>query len=200
MKTNTRWTLFAGLLSVAYATLASAGQASTSATAGSDGYGSGGASATANYDGNGIGITQTRTHSGRLNLARGVSVGIDEDGLMLSTSYALAPTRGPAVGGTFNLRIGADGDVSGSAGRAVATGDRNREVNALGFVSGSRFAGGSSGASVGGTTGPRGRVTADSRSFDRSRGNTRDRRFDASRDRGGSGRRVILKRNSPRRF
>lgn len=200
MKTNTRWTLFAGLVSISCATLATAGQVSTSATAGSGGHGPGRAAATADYDGNGIGITQTRTHSGRLNLARGVSVGIDEDGLMLSTSYALAPTRGPAVGGTFNLRIGADGDVSGSAGRAVATGDRDREVNASGFVGGSRFASGSSGASVGGTTGPRGRVTADSRSFDRSRSNTRDRSFYASRDRGGSGRKVILRRNSPRRF
>lgn len=190
MRTNTSWTLIAGLMSMSCATLAGAGEVATSAAAGSDGYGPGRAAATAEYEGNGIGITQTRTHSGRLNLARGVSVGIDEDGLMLSTSYALAPTRGPAVGGTFNLRIGADGDVSGSAGRAIATGDRNREVNASGFVNGSRFRGGSSGASVGGSTGPRGRVIADSRSFDRSR----------ERDRVRSGHRVILKRNRPRRF
>lgn len=194
MKTNNRWTRYVGLLSMGCAALASAGEVSTSATAGSRGYGPGRASATAAYDGNGIGITHTRTRSGRLNLARGVSIGIDKDGVGLSTSYAVAPQRGPAVAGTFNLHIGADGAVSGSAGRTIAAGDRRRSVNASGSTGRRRFDGSSSTATVSGATGGNGRVFANSQSFDRRP------HYVHSHDRRSHGRRVLLKRRSARRF
>ena len=167
MKTNQTWMRMTGFILAVCSGPAIAGQVATSARAGSDGYGPGTAAATATYDGNGVGYTQTRTHSGRLNLARGVSVGIDEDGVMLSTSYAIAPTRGAAVAGSFNLRIGRDGSVAGGAGQSVATGSHRRSVNASGFVSRHRYGRPRAGTTVGGSTGRRGRVSAVSRSYDR---------------------------------
>jgi hypothetical protein len=138
-----------------------AGRSSTSASASSDGRGPGSAAATAEYDGNGIGYTRTNTRSGRINFGQGISLGFDEEGLTFSTSYAVAPQRGPAAAGTFNLAIGTDGSVSHGVGQTVAYGDRTRSVEAGGFARpGSRGNAPAAGATVGGSTGPRGRVIA----------------------------------------
>ncbi len=134
-----------------------AGQATTSATAGSRGWGTGWAAATADYRGSGPGYANTQTRSGQLNLAQGVALGLDRDGLSFSTSYALAPRLGPAVAGTFNLNIGLDGAVATSVGRTVASGDPNRVVSAGGGA-GARYGSAPAWATVSGSTGPRGEV------------------------------------------
>ncbi|HNO79715.1 MAG TPA: hypothetical protein PKN33_16835, partial [Phycisphaerae bacterium] len=116
---------------MAFPFAASAGVANTSATAGSSGWGPGTAAATANYDGDGVGFTKTKASSGKLNIARGLSVGFDESGLSVSHSYAIAGQTGPAVGGTLNVHIGQDG-VALSGGQSVASQGRTREVNVSG--------------------------------------------------------------------
>lgn len=146
-----------------------AGVAETSATAGSNGRGAGTAGATATYTGDGIGLTRTDAHSGRLNVARGLSVGLDADGLSISNSYALAGAVGPAVGGTFNLHIGADGKTTFSGGRVTAEGDRDRSVAVGGAVGKDRGRGVAT-ATASGATGPRGRVEAETRASDSGRG------------------------------
>lgn len=165
MKTKLIATMTFGMLMTG-STLAWAGEASTSAIAASNGGRSGTAAATADYDGNGIGFTKTKAESGRVNFARGISLGFDEGGLSLSTSYAIAPQFGPAAAGTFNMNVGLDGSVSGSTGRTIADGSRTREVSAGGWTGNNRL-NSSAGATVAGNTGPRGRVIAESRSFDR---------------------------------
>lgn len=165
MKTATARTGFILLMSTA--SQAFGGQATTSATAGSNGWGPGTASATAGYQGDGVGFARTDTRSGRINFGQGISFGLDSNGLSFSTSYAVAPTRGPAAAGTFNLGIGFDGSVSRSFGHSLARGDATRSVNAGGLANtGHRRRPASASGSVGGRTGPRGRVTAtvDSRS------------------------------------
>jgi len=139
--------------------MALAGVAETSATAGSSGRGPGNAAATATYDGDGIGLTRTKATSGRLNIARGLSVGLDADGLSISHSYALAGRFGPAVGGTFNLHVSPNGESSFSTGNATASGDRERSVTVGGAI-GETHGRGVAVASAGGNTGPRGRVEA----------------------------------------
>ena len=74
-------------------------------------------------------MTRTRTSTGRVNLARGLAVGFDRDGMDVSFSHAIAGRIGPAYAGTFNLSIGRDGRVTGSYGGAVrwvGPGDRQR--------------------------------------------------------------------------
>ena len=138
-----------------------AGQANSSASASSPGWGPGIATATAGYDGGGIGFARTDTKSGNVNLAQGVSFGFDQEGLSLSSSFAVAPTSGPAAAGTFNLALGLDGDVSYSVGRTVATGDPYRSVASGGSATPGRFGrSGTAVATVNGRTGPRGRVLA----------------------------------------
>ena len=134
-----------------------AGQADSSASASSNGRGPGTAVATAGYHGGGIGFTHTNARSGNVNVAEGLSFGFDEEGLSLSSSYALAPMIGSAAAGTFNLALGLDGDVSYSVGRSVAGGDPYRSVEAGGSAAPGRN-GGSGGAvaTAGGRTGPRG--------------------------------------------
>lgn len=117
-----------------------AGEASTSAYADSGwGRNSGTAIATADWDGDGgRGYTQTRTQTGRVNLARGLSVGVDRDGVDFSFSHAIAGQRGPGYAGTFNLSIGRDGSVSTGYGQSVALGGIARSVEAGGTTSSSR--------------------------------------------------------------
>jgi hypothetical protein len=148
---------------------AHAGTASSSAGAGSSWWGPGTAVATADYDGGGKGFARTDAKSGRVSTARGVAFGVDEDGMSLSSSYAVAPKLGPALAGTFNLAIGLDGRVAASVGRTVATGGGSREAQAGGFAStGSRYQSPASGASVSGRTGLGGRVVSNSESYTRS--------------------------------
>jgi hypothetical protein len=111
-----------------------AGESTTNAWA-NNGWGrnSGTAGALANYDGgDGIGIARTGTRTGMVNLARGVAVGFDRDGLDFSFSSAIAPRFGPAYAGTFNLSIGFNGSVAGSYGGALSAGGNARSVEAGG--------------------------------------------------------------------
>lgn len=157
---NTTQRLAGGLVAALfmYPMTALAGTANTSATAGSGGYGPGTAAATANYDGNGIGFTKTKAQSGNVNIARGLSVGFDETGLSVSHSYAIAPRRGPAVGGTLNLHVGQHG-VAVSGGQSVASQDRTREVQVSGQA-GSNYGRPVATAAASGRTGRRGVVEA----------------------------------------
>ncbi len=130
------WTLVATL-----STAALGSEAQTSASAGSHrGQRNGTANATASYEGD-VGFARTDSRSGAVNLARGVAVGFDEDGLSLSISNAIAPRFGPALATNFNLSIDADGDVSTSHGIALANSPIHRDVSAGGSTrSGGRFA------------------------------------------------------------
>ena len=98
------------LLSIALlAASASASDARTSASAASNGRRSGTAAASATYKGD-VGFARTDTRTGQINLARGVAVGVDDRGLSLSVSTALAElvnfrkSRYPA--GSINRRFG----------------------------------------------------------------------------------------------
>lgn len=118
-------------------TTAFASDAETSATAGTR-FGAGNATATANYDGR-IGFARSNAHSGRVNAAKGVAVGVDKDGISLSVSTAVAGKLGPALAATFNMSIGRDGEVSKSTGLTVARGAVEREASAGGATHAGRF-------------------------------------------------------------
>ncbi|MBU0638512.1 MAG: hypothetical protein KKB50_06570 [Planctomycetes bacterium] len=96
--------------------------------------GSDSAAATARYSGD-VGFARTDTQSGRINLARGVAVGVDEDGLSLSVSHAVSTPAGTAHASTFNLSIGRDGRTSTSVGRADSRGLVQSSASAGGRVS-----------------------------------------------------------------
>ncbi len=109
-----------------------ASEADTSATAGNGRFNRNGtATATAGYQGD-IGFARTDSRSGRISTARGVAVGVDEDGLSLSVSHAIAPRFGPALATNFNLSIGTNGEVAHSVGRTVSQGPISREATASG--------------------------------------------------------------------
>ena len=144
-----------------------AGEASTSATASNGWSGRGTTAATANYTGddNSVGIARTRTNStGNVNTARGLAVGVDEDGLDFSFSHAIASKFGPAYAGTLNLSVGRDGEVSGSYGNSTATGGTERSATASGVTRVDRR-GGTSSAVTGGDTRNGGTVRATSNSY-----------------------------------
>ncbi len=125
-----------GLLGLGMVASASAGETTTSASAGMGRFGPGTSTATAAYSGNGQGIANTNTRSGNnFTFGRGVAFGIDEDGVSLSASHAIATRYGPAVASTFNLTIGFDGAVASAHGGSIAAGGAQRTA----------FAGGSSG-------------------------------------------------------
>lgn len=127
--------VLAGLVSVA-----AASDAETSAQATGGRGPSGSALATARYEGD-VGFARTDTRSGRVNLARGVALGFDADGLSLSLSTALAPRSGPALATTFNISIGTNGEVAHSVGTALATGGTARTVAAGGSAATARHGG-----------------------------------------------------------
>lgn len=162
---NARMMAFGLLILPVLGLPAYAGQADSSASAASNGWGPGTAAATAGYDGNGIGFARTDTRSGNTNFAQGVSFGVDEEGLSLSTSYAVAPRLGPAAAGTLNLAIGYDGSVAHSVGRTVADGSPDRAVSAGGQARpGYRGQPATAGATVHGLTGPTGTVVSNTHS------------------------------------
>lgn len=132
--------------------MAFAADAATSATAGSR-PGGGDATATAAYSGD-RGFARTDTRTGAVNVARGVAVGVDRDGIALSISGAVAPRNGPAIATTLNIGIERDGDVSTSTGVAVARSPISRSVTAGGSVGANRPAS----AIVCGATDPYGAV------------------------------------------
>lgn len=137
---------------------AGASGAGSSATAGYDRATRGGvAEATAHYDGR-IGWARTNTETNRRGSnAQGLAVGVDDDGVSLSVSNAIAPRRGPALATTFNLSIGRDGDVSSSVGLSTANGPIAREATAGGETA-TRRSGGTAAAFADGRTDRFGRV------------------------------------------
>ncbi len=169
---------------MAFPFAAFAGVANTSATAGSSGWGPGTAAATANYDGDGVGFTKTKASSGKLNIARGLSVGFDQSGLSVSHSYAIAGQRGPAVGGTLNVHIGQDG-VALSGGQTVASQGRTREVTASGEA---------------GSVGRRPVATAATSGYASGRGVVNARTFSRTDDRNDGRRRLISRTPDSRSY
>jgi hypothetical protein len=127
---------FGALLMLSVSGVAVASEAETSAQAGSAGRRSGTAQATARYEGD-VGVARTNTRSGRVSLARGLAWGLDEDGLSLSASHAVAG-RFAAVARNFNLTIGMDGQVAVSGGRSVSVGPRYRTAGAGGLAGSQR--------------------------------------------------------------
>lgn len=132
---NAKWIIGIGLSGLMCG-LAAASEASTSAGAGAGLAGPGSAWATANYQGD-RGFARTDTRSGAINLARGVAVGVDEDGLSLSISHAVAAngvSSAPAVASNFNLNIDRSGEVSTSNALVLANGGASRTVQVKGGV------------------------------------------------------------------
>lgn len=116
--------------------IASEAETSASATGGHRSPGS--ATATARYAGN-VGFVRTDTRTGSVNLARGVAVGFDEDGLSVSLSTAIAPRFGPAVGSTFNFSLGANGEAAVSRGTSQADGGHTSAVTVGGETASGPF-------------------------------------------------------------
>lgn len=110
---------------------ATASEAETSAGATGRRRRPGTATATARYKGD-LGFARTDTRSGTLSAARAVALGLDEEGLSLSLSTAVAPRLGPALATNFNISIGTDGQVAHSVGRALARGGRERTASVAG--------------------------------------------------------------------
>lgn len=138
--------------------------AETSASAGGfRGSRNGTATATASYEGD-VGFARTDSRSGRVNVARGVAVGFDEDGLSLSISNAIDPRFGPAVATNFNISIDRDGDVATSGGVSLANGPGYRQASAGGNT-GTGFVQPHATSFASGDTDARGRVIASTRSF-----------------------------------
>lgn len=170
-KTNERKIVRHGILMLGgwllVANAAWAGEAATSASAGSNGSRPGSASATASYTGNGRGFAQTSTRSGPVSVGRGIAYGVDRDGITFSASHAVATRFGPAVASTLNITIGRDGSVAHSTGLSIAGGNRTRVASAGGFSANHPGSAAAAGATAGGHTGVRGRVQAmtDSRSL-----------------------------------
>ncbi len=122
------------------------------------GWRPGTAAAGARYEGD-FGFARSDTRTGKMNFARGVAVGVDENGLSLSISTAIAPNRGPALATNFNLSIGSDGEVAASTGRVLAEGGARRTAETGGFA-GATPRGAASLARAGGDSGARGVVHA----------------------------------------
>ena len=109
-----------------------ASDAETSASAaGSRDRRNGAASATAHYTGD-LGFARTETSSGDISRARGVAVGLDEDGLTFSLSNAFATRDGSGLATNFNISIDRDGRISRNGGIARADSPYVRSVSASG--------------------------------------------------------------------
>ena len=141
------------------AALTRAAETNSHAAAGHDGYGNRRAEAAAGYDG-ALGFARTRTHTGPISTARGVALGLDEDGLSLSLSHAISGPFGRSAARNLNLSIGMNGQVAVSRGSADSNGSRGS----------SAYAGGGSGVcdgrtvaygDAGGTTDRNGGVTSE---------------------------------------
>ena len=154
-------TCYATFLGFILAGTAFASDAATSATAGNVNGQPGTAAATATYQGD-RGFANTSSQSGRVDIARGVAVGIDQNGLSLSISNAIATRNGTAVATNFNLDIERDGEVSWSRGSTVANGPIERSAT----VSGSA-GNGSAVSMAGGRTDDYGRVRVSTESHNR---------------------------------
>lgn len=149
--------LGAGLAVFGLTAAAWAADAETSATAARLPGGSGTATATARYEGD-HGFARTDTRTGQVNVARGVAVGVDEHGVSVSVSTAVAPRNGPAIATNFNMSIGLNGSAT-STGRVTATGGVERSVTAGGATA-TRPAGPVASSVASGRTDPGGVVRA----------------------------------------
>ncbi|MCG3126604.1 MAG: hypothetical protein CHACPFDD_01455 [Phycisphaerae bacterium] len=134
-----------------------AGDADSSATAGGGHGRNGDASATASYEGD-VGFARTRARSGPISTARGVAVGVDQDGLSLSISNAIATHHGLALASTLNISIERDGDVAISRGVSRADGAADWSATAGG--SSTTRHGAAAVAHAAGRSDPSGRVAA----------------------------------------
>lgn len=110
--------------------LSFAADAATSAGVTARNSGPGVATATAQYTGD-AGYARTSSHSGDVSRARGIAVGVDENGLAISLSNAVEH-NGLALATNFNINIGRDGDVSTSSGLALGRGGSQREAAVVG--------------------------------------------------------------------
>jgi len=140
-------------------------EAATQASVTNGRSGNGSAMATAEYEGT-VGLARTRTETGKVTLARGLAVGLDEDGLSVSLSHGVASRRGPAYAGTFNLAINTNGQVSGSYGGALSRGGSSRSATAGGRVQAARRGGSATAFATGQTRGG-GTVKASTQSYQR---------------------------------
>jgi hypothetical protein len=131
MTMNTQAAKMAVIMALMMSAPALAADGETSASASSGRGRSGTAAASAHYAGD-VGFARSDTRTGRINLARGVALGVDENGLALSVSTAIAPRFGPAIATTFNMSLGRDGHSSASFGTALAQGPAERGVSAGG--------------------------------------------------------------------
>jgi hypothetical protein len=136
MKRNTCLLLSALLLAHA-AMLARASDARTSASATNGVAAVPAAAATAQYSGD-IGFARTDTRTGRISLARGVALAVDEHGVTLSVSTAIAPRLGPALASNFNLSINTDGRAATSTATVTASGGLTRMAAVSGGASSTR--------------------------------------------------------------
>ena len=149
--------LLAAVMALLIATAeVAAGEASTSASAGSTGRGPGTAAATAQYSGD-RGFARTDTRSGPVSFGRGIAYSVDRDRVSLSVSQAVAGLVGPAVASSFNLSIDRDGSVSRSSSLSVASGSPTRSATAAGCAGASRIET-TAGATAAGHTGSSGVV------------------------------------------
>lgn len=142
-------TCLAALFSCASA-LASDAETTASATGGRGRTGS--ATATAHYEGD-VGFARADTRTGAVNVARGVAVGVDENGLSLSLSLALAPLGGPALATNLNFSLGTNGEVATSIGNVVASGGINRAVTVGGRSSATPYGASATSLASGSTRG-----------------------------------------------
>jgi hypothetical protein len=136
-----------------------AGEAFSNAGAGWNAYGNGTADATAGYRGDGQGYAHTNTQTGRVNVAQGISWGLDEHGISFSASHAVASRFLPATAGNLNISIGFDGSVGTSGGLSFADGPVSRYANAGGSALTNR-SGSTAQATAGGRSDPYGYVQA----------------------------------------
>jgi hypothetical protein len=113
-------------------TVAWASSAGSSAEVGSR-YGVDRAAATANYDGR-VGFARTKAKTGKINLARGVALGIDREGISFSISNAIGGKRA-SLASNLNVSFGRDGDHSVSMGSTVSRGNRYHSAQAGGSAS-----------------------------------------------------------------
>jgi hypothetical protein len=139
--------------------IALAGDAFSNAGAGWNAYGNGTADATAGYRGDGQGYARTDTRTGRVNVAQGISWGLDEHGISFSASHAAASRFLPAAAGNLNIAIGFDGSVGTSGGLSFANGPVNRYANAGGSAL-TNHNGSTAGATAGGRSDSLGYVQA----------------------------------------
>jgi hypothetical protein len=126
------WACVSGTLATLLSTapLVRASDAATTASA-TNGRGGSSATATARYEGE-RGFARTDTRTGQVSAARAVAVGVDQGGVSLSVSLAVAPQSGPAYATNFNMSFDLDGGSSFSGGSSLATGGHSRTVSAGG--------------------------------------------------------------------